>query len=220
MRVFHNLYPGTMEQSNIQVPNANITQCYYIIKNKKKSPVLLMSDNLLPDPGCRRKQLSGCSLLNQLQILLNGAMRIGVYIHRSEVAINQRYQSRKAPLPIYNLIDRHQLILSVGVIVVLVGTIFVVVVVQLSVWLSLRDNRLRTSCSGNVFLEPEFFRQHSTPLLGGLHVLVYLADWNQEIKLVGKYYPGEQHYETHDGGILEVCELSFTGPEFNAPADG
>lgn len=57
-----------------------------------------MGDNLLTDPGGCGDQFAGGSSLDQLQILLNGAMSVSINVHARQVAVHQRDQARKNPL--------------------------------------------------------------------------------------------------------------------------
>jgi hypothetical protein len=65
-----------------------------------------MSDNLLSDPGGCGDQFASGSSLDQLQILLNGAMGICINVHTGQVAVHQWDQPREDTLLVCKKISK------------------------------------------------------------------------------------------------------------------
>lgn len=61
-------------------------------------------------PTGGRVDLSGSSSRNELQVLLNGAVRVRVHVHAGQVTVNQRDESRE-----FSLLMKHNALLHTTV---------------------------------------------------------------------------------------------------------
>lgn len=52
-----------------------------------------MRGDKVADPGGGGKQLPGGTTLDQLKVLLYGAVCVSIYVHATQVAFYQRYQA-------------------------------------------------------------------------------------------------------------------------------
>lgn len=148
---------------------------------------------------------AGSSSRDELQILLDGTVRVRIYIHATQISINHGYQSGKHTLLSVNyVIDGHQIVIDAAAGARLIGNRVSIV--------------SRTRCR-YVFPEPEALVERRPAFLRVAHVLVDAANRNQKIQLVGEDGARQQHHETHNGCVLEIRDLHFAWTELNSPAD-
>lgn len=150
-----------------------------------------MLENLLSDPRCSRQQISSRTSLDQLQVLLDGTMRICVHFHVREVLIDEPNKTGEVSLSVDDLVDCPKLApLAVAVF-----------------------------GAARLAAEPELLLLASISLLSLLHVLVDLADWNQKVELERQNDSSQQHDEHNDRCVLKVCQLKFAWSELDSPAN-
>lgn len=134
-----------------------------------------MGDNLLPDPGSCGDQFACGSSLDQLQILLNGAMGICINVHAGQVAVHQWDQPREDTLlvckQISNFIGQQIYFTYFAIDDFAEGHEHVLIIGRAACWRLAATWRI--TCS-DILAEPEFLVQRCSPFLGTLHVLINL----------------------------------------------
>ena len=149
----------------------------------------------LSHPASRRLQLTRGPASDQLQVLARGAARVGVDVDGVQIVRDERHQPGElVTLAVEDLVNRQLAVLLLSV----------------DAWRAVAEE---------VGAEPELLPQNGVLAVGALHVLIHLADGDQEVELVGEDDARQEHHEADDGGVLKVGELHLAGPELHTPAD-
>lgn len=185
--------------------------------------VVRVGGDELAHPGGHGGDLAGGAALDELEVLLHGAVRVRVHVHAGQVGLDERDEAREHALLAADDLVHGQLEVLVA-----------------------RVGRVRRHVAGRAHVAPPpeaLLRARAAPLRA-LHVLVHLrthratsdystpsfsslllllgthlADGHHEVELVGEDDAREQDHEAHVGGVLEVRELRFARAELHAPAD-